>query len=74
MINMTVLEFLNAFVSRYAAIRVMHFPQTDASAEVLYEGFADCSNIPDDVKRRVVSSVIAIDFDLCIAVYKEDEQ
>lgn len=72
--NMTVHEFLNAFVSRRHAIRVMHFPETDECAEVLYEGGANFDDIPNEVERRIVSSIIAIDSVLCIAVYKEDEQ
>ena len=72
--NMTVSEVLVAFVPRWHAIRVMHFPETDESAEVLYEGGANFDDIPDEVERRIVSSIIAIDSVLCIAVYKEDEQ
>lgn len=72
--NMTVHEFINAFVSRWHAIRVMHFPETDDFAEVLYEGGANIDDIPDEVERRIVSSIVAIDSVLCIAVYKEDEQ
>lgn len=72
--NMTVREFLNAFVSRRAAIKIVHFSQTDTSGEVLYEGGANSADIPNDVKRRIVSSVIAIDYDLCLAVYEEDRQ
>lgn len=72
--NMTVREFLKSFVSRWHAIRVMHFPETDEYAEVLYEGGANFDDIPDEVERRIVSSIIAIDSVLCIAVYKEDEQ
>lgn len=71
---MTVREFIDAFVSRRHAIRVMHFPKTDELAEVLYEGGANFDDIPDEVERRIVSSIIAIDSVLCIAVYKEDEQ
>lgn len=72
--NISVHEFLNAFVSRWSAIRVMHFPETDEYAEVLYEGGANFDDIPDEVERRIVSSIIAIDSVLCIAVYKEDVQ
>lgn len=72
--NMTVQEFIKTFVSRWAAIRVMHFPETDEYAEVVYEGSANSVDIPDDVNRRIVSSVIAADYVLCLAVYKEDEQ
>lgn len=72
--KMSVHEFLNAFVSRWHAIRVMHFPETDEFAEVLYEGGANFDEIPDEVEKRIVSSIIAIDSVLCIAVYKEDVQ
>lgn len=72
--NMTVREFLTAFVSRYATIRVMHFPETDTASEVLYDGIAKLDEIPDDVGRRIVSSIVAVSNDLYIAVYKEDEQ
>ena len=72
--NMTVREFLNAFVSRYATIRVMHFPETETAAEVLYEGIVKHEEIPDDVGGRIVSSIVAVSNDLYIAVYKEDEQ
>ena len=72
--NMTVSEVLVAFVPRWHAIRVMHFPETDTYAEVLYEGAANCDDIPDDVGKRIVSSVFALDCVLCIDVYKEDEQ
>lgn len=67
--NMTVREFLNAFVSRYATIRVMHFPETDTASEVIYDGIAKLEQIPDDVGRRIVSSIIAVSNDLYIAVY-----
>lgn len=72
--NMTVREFLNYFVSRFSTIRVMYFPETDTSAEVLYEGIFRHEEIPDDVGRRIVSSIVAVSNDLYIAVYKEDEQ
>lgn len=72
--NMTVREFLTAFVSRCSTIRVMYFPETDTSAEVLYEGFARHEEIPDDVGRRIVSSIVSVSNDLYIVVYKEDEQ
>lgn len=71
---MTVQEFIKTYVSRWADIRVIHFPETDESAEVVYEGRANSVDIPDDVNRRIVSSVIAVDYVLCLAVYKEDEQ
>lgn len=67
--NMTVREFLNAFVSRYATIRVMHFPETDTASEVIYDGIAKLEQIPDDVGRRIVSSIVAVSNDLYIAVY-----
>lgn len=72
--NMTVSQVLVAFVSSRHAIRVMHFPETDEVAEVLYEGIAKLSEIPDEVGKRIVSSIIAIDSVLCIAVYKEEGQ
>lgn len=72
--NMTVREFLKSFVSRYATIRVLYFPQTDAEPEVLYVGNAKLDEIPDDVGRRIVSSIVAVSYDLYIGVYKEDEQ
>ena len=74
--NMTVSEVLIAFVPMWHAIRVMHFPETDEDeyAEVLYEGGANFDDIPDEVERRIVSFITAIDSVLCIAVYKEDEQ
>lgn len=72
--NMTVREFLNAFVSRFSTIRVMYFPETDTSAEVLYEGIVRHEEIPDDVGRRIVSSIVAVSNDLYIAVYNEDVQ
>lgn len=72
--NMTVREFLNSFVSRFSTIRVMYFPETDTSAEVLYEGIVRHEEIPDDVGRRIVSSIVSVSNDLYIAVYKEDEQ
>ena len=72
--NMTVREFLKSFVSRYATIRVLYFPETDTASEVLYEGIAKLDEIPDDVGRRIVSSIVAISNDLYIMVYKEDEQ
>lgn len=67
--NMTVHEFLNSFVSRFATIRVLHFPETDTAAEVLYDGFAKLEEIPDDVGKRIVSSIGALSSDLYIAVY-----
>lgn len=72
--NMTVREFIKTFVSRCSAIKVMHFPKTDACAEVLFEGAAGSEKLSDDVGNRIVSSVVAIDWVLCIAVYKEDVQ
>lgn len=72
--NMTVREFLNSFVSRFSTIRVMYFSETDTSAEVLYEGIVRHEEIPDDVGRRIVSSIVSVSNDLYIAVYKEDEQ
>ena len=72
--NMTVREFLKSFVSRFATIRVLHFPETDTAADVLYEGNAKLDEIPDDVGRRIVSSIVAVSNDLHIVVYKEDEQ
>lgn len=72
--NMTVEEFIIAFVSEYATIRVINFPKTDTAARVLYDGIAGLDNIPDDVRRRIVSSIVAVSNDLYIAVYKEDEQ
>lgn len=71
---MTVREFIKAFVSRFATIRVLHFPETDTAVEVLYDGSANLEQIPDDVGRRVVSCIVAISNDLYIAVYKEDVQ
>ena len=70
--NMTVSEVLDAFVPRWHIIRVMHFPETETYAEVLYEGVAHCEDIPDDVGKRIVSSVFALDRVLCIHVYKEE--
>lgn len=67
--NMTVREFLKSFVSRYATIRVLHFPETDTDAEVLYEGIARYDEIPDDASRRIVASIVAVSNDLYIAVY-----
>lgn len=72
--NMTVREVIGTFVPRWHAIRVMHFPETETYAEVLYEGTANCDEIPDDVGKRIVSSVFALDRVLCIDVYKEDVQ
>lgn len=72
--NMTVREFLKSFVSRYATIRVLYFPETDTASEVLYDGNANLDKIPDDVGRRIVSSIVAVSNDLYILVYKEDEQ
>lgn len=72
--NMTVIEFINSFVSRFATIKVLHFPETDTVAEVLYDGNANLDKIPDDVGRRIVSCIVAISNDLYIAVYKEDVQ
>ena len=69
---MTVSEFINSFVSRCATIKVLHFPETDTAAEVLYEGIVGHEEIPDDVGRRIVSSIVAVSNDLYIAVYKED--
>lgn len=72
--NMTVSEFLKSFVSRFATIRVLHFPETDTAAELLYDGIANLDEIPDDVGMRIVSSIVAVSYDLYIAVYKEDAQ
>ena len=72
--NMTVREFLKSFVSRYATIKVLYFPQTDTASEVLYDGSAKLDVIPDNVGSRIVSSIVAVSNDLYIAVYKEDEQ
>ena len=72
--NMTVREFLKAFVSRYATIKVLFFPETDSAAEVLYVGFGKYDKIPDDVGSRIVSSIVSVSNDLYIAVCKEDEQ
>jgi hypothetical protein len=52
----------------------MYFPETDTASEVLYDGIAKLDKIPDDVGRRIVSSIVAVTNDLYIAVYKEDEQ
>ena len=71
---MTVQEFIIAFVSQYATIRVINFHKTDAAARVLYEGIARLDNIPDDVRMHIVSSIVAVSNDLYIAVYKEDKQ
>lgn len=73
-LEMTVREFLNSFVSRFATIRVVHFPETDTAVEVLYAGTAKLDEVPDDVRERIVSSIVAVSYDLYIAVYKEDEQ
>lgn len=72
--NMTVREFLKSFVSWHEAIRVLYFSETDTTSEVLYDGIAKLDEIPDDVGRRIVSSIVAISNDLYIAVYKEDVQ
>ena len=72
--NMSVREFLKSFVSRYMTIKVLYFPQPDAVPDVLYDGIAKLEEIPDDVGRRIVSSIVAVSNDLYIAVYKEDEQ
>ena len=71
---MTVREFLISFVSRFSTIRVLYFPETDTASEVLYDGNANLEEIPDDVGRRIVSSIVAVSYDLYIVVYKEDEQ
>ena len=71
---MSVHEFLNSFVARLATIKVLHFPETDTATEVLYDGIAKLEEIPDDVGRRIVSSIVAVSNDLYILVYKEDEQ
>lgn len=67
--NMTVREFLKSFVSRYATIRVLYFPETDAASEVLYDGIAKLEEIPDDVGRRIVSSIFAVSNDLYIFIH-----
>lgn len=72
--NMTVREFLDSFVSRYATIIVLHFPETDTASEVLYDGIAKLEEIPDDVGNRIVSSIVALSNVLYIAVYDEDVQ
>jgi hypothetical protein len=72
--KMSVHEFLNSFVSRHASIRVLYFPETDTASEVLYDGIAKLEEIPDDVGRRIVSSIVAVSNDIYIVVYKEDEQ
>lgn len=72
--KMTVHEFLNTFVSRYATIIVLYFPETDAASRVLYDGSAKLEEIPDDVGRRIVSSIVAGSYVLYIVVYKENEQ
>ena len=72
--NMTVREFLKSFVSRHSTIRVVFYPETDTAGVVLYEGFGEYAEIPDDVGRRIVSSIVALSNVLYIAVYKEDEQ
>ena len=72
--NMTVNDFINSFVSRFATIKVLHFPETDTALEVLYDGNANLDEIPDDVGKRIVSCIVAISNDLYIAVYKEDVQ
>lgn len=72
--KMSVYEFLNSFVSRYATIRVLYFPETDTASELLYDGFAKLEEIPDYVGWRIVSSIVAVSNDLYIAVYKEDKQ
>ena len=68
---MTVREFLKSFVSRYATIRVLYFPETGTESEVLYDGNARLDEIPDDVGRRIVSSIVAVSNDLYIVVYQE---
>ena len=72
--NMSVREFLKSFVSMYATIRVLYFPETGTASEVLYDGIAKIDEIPDDVGRRIVSSIVAVSYDLYIAVYNEDVQ
>lgn len=72
--NISLREFLKSFVSRRATIKVLHFPETDTASEVLYDGDANLDEIPDDVGRRIVSSIVAVSNDLYIAVYKEDAQ
>lgn len=72
--NMTVREFLKSFVSRYATIRVLYFPETDTASEVLYDGIAKLDEIPYYVGSCIVSSIVSVSNDLYIAVYKEDEQ
>lgn len=72
--NMTVSEFLKSFVSRYATIKVLYFPETDTASALLYEGIVGHEEIPDYVGRRIVSSIVAVSNDLYIVVYKEDEQ
>lgn len=67
--KMSVRDFLNSFVSRYATIRVLHFPETDTAAEVLYDGIAKLDEVPNDVGGRIVSSIVAVSNDLYIAVY-----
>ena len=72
--NMTVSEFINSFLSRFATIRVLHYPDIAIDAEVLYDGFANLDEVPNDVGRRIVSSIVAVSSDLYIVVYQEDEQ
>ena len=72
--KMSVHEFLNSFVSRFATIKVVYFPEIDTASEVLYDGIAKLEEIPDDVGSRIVSSIVSVSNDLYIAVYKEDEQ
>lgn len=67
--NMTVSEFINSFVSRFATIRVLHFPETDTAAEVLYYGIAKLDEVPNDVGERIVSSILPVSNALYIAVY-----
>lgn len=67
--NMTVSEFINSFVSRFATIRVLHFPETDTAAEVLYDGIAKLDEVPNDVRVRIVSSILPVSNALYIAVY-----
>ena len=74
MTNMTVRDFITAFVSRCSTIKILYFPETDTAAEVLYEGIVGHEEIPDDVRRRIVSSIVAVSSDLYIVVYKEDKQ
>lgn len=59
MTNMTVREFIDAFVSGYQKTEVVRFLYEDTDAQVFYNGDPIQNEMPEEVGNMTVTSVMA---------------